>query len=274
VNFDTTGTEPGQVYNAEIHITTTPNVGTFTVPVTMTIYGDALSPVTDLTATLTDQVAGTVALSWTFTRPVNFQYFLIKRNGLGIGTTTSTTFTNILPTFGNYCYTVTPVYDAGNGVPGGPACVDWFIPALCWSPATVENSQWPDVTEQVTLTLSNCGDGTLAYEFPDYSAAERFSCSNEIELRDSFGDGWNGGVISVFVNGTAVLNNITLASGSGPSYFSFPVNGGDLITTDFVPGSWASECNYKLVDVDRNAYFTSNPAADLLPAANILAPCP
>ncbi|MFZ4463369.1 MAG: carboxypeptidase regulatory-like domain-containing protein, partial [Bacteroidales bacterium] len=274
VNFDATGTEAGQVYNAEIHITTDPNVGTFTVPVTMTIYGDPLSPVTDLTATLTDQVAGTVALSWTFTRPVNFQYFLIKRNGLGIGTTTSTTFTNILPTFGNYCYTVTPVYDAGNGVPGGPACVDWFIPALCWSPATVENSQWPDVTEQVTMTLSNCGDGTLAYEFPDYTAAERFACSNEIELRDSFGDGWNGGAISVFVNGTAVLTNITLPSGSGPSYFSFPVNGGDLITTDFVPGSWASECNYKLLDVDRNAYFTSNPAADLLPSANILAPCP
>ncbi|NOU45812.1 MAG: T9SS type A sorting domain-containing protein [Bacteroidales bacterium] len=274
VNFDATGTEAGQVYNAEIQITTNPNVGSFTVPVTMTIYGDPLSPVTDLTATLTDEVTGSVLLNWSFTRPVNFQYFLIKRNGLGIGTTTSTSFTNILPDFGNYCYTVTPVYDAGNGVPGGPACVDWYIPALCFSPATVENSQWPDVQEQVTYTMENCGEGTLAFEFPDYVGANRFACTNEIELRDSYGDGWNGGTISVFVNGTAVLSGVTLSSGAGPVYYSFPVNGGDLMTTDFVPGSWAYECNYKLVDVDRVAYYTSNPAADLLPGANVHAPCP
>ncbi|NOU45813.1 MAG: T9SS type A sorting domain-containing protein, partial [Bacteroidales bacterium] len=274
VNFDATGTAAGEVYNAQIVVSTQPNVGTFTIPVTMTIYGDPLSPVTDLTATLTDDVTGSVSLAWTFTRPANFQYFLIKRNGLGIGTTTSTSFTNILPDFGNYCYTVTPVYDAGNGVPGGPACVDWFIPALCFSPATVTNSQWPDVQEEVTLTLENCGDGTLAFEFPDYVNASRFACTNEIELRDSYGDGWNGGSISVFVNGTSVLSGVTLSSGAGPAYYSFAVNGGDLITTDYVPGSWAYENNYKLVDVDRVAYYTSNPAADLLPAANVHAPCP
>ncbi|MFZ4462926.1 MAG: carboxypeptidase regulatory-like domain-containing protein, partial [Bacteroidales bacterium] len=170
VNFDATGTAAGEVYNAEIHITTDPNVGTFTVPVTMTIYGDPLSPVTDLTATLTNEVTGAVSLSWTFTRPANFQYFLIKRDGLGIGTTTNTSYSDILPGYDTYCYTVTPVYDAGNGVPGGPACLDWLIPVLCYSPAAPENSQWPLTQEEVGLTIENCGEGTLEFSFPDYAA--------------------------------------------------------------------------------------------------------
>ncbi|KAF0193342.1 MAG: bpr, partial [Bacteroidetes bacterium] len=170
VNFDATGTEAGQVYNAEIIVSTDPNVGTFTIPVTMTIYGDPLSPVTDLTATITNEVTGAVSLSWNFTRPVNFQYFLVKRNGLGIGTTTANTFNNMLPAYDTYCYTVTPVYDAGNGVPGGPACVDWLIPVLCYSPANPTNSQWPLVNEEVMLTLENCGEGTLEFSFPDYAA--------------------------------------------------------------------------------------------------------
>ncbi|NOU48397.1 MAG: T9SS type A sorting domain-containing protein, partial [Bacteroidales bacterium] len=170
VNFDATGTAAGEVYNAQIVVSTQPNVGTFTIPVTMTIYGDPLSPVTDLTATITNEVTGSVALAWTFTRPANFQYFLIKRNGLGIGTTTNNSFNDLLPAYNSYCYTVTPVYDAGNGVPGGPACVDWLIPVLCYSPANPTNSQWPLVNEQVMLTLENCGQGTLEFSFPDYAA--------------------------------------------------------------------------------------------------------
>jgi hypothetical protein len=170
VNFDATGTEAGQVYNAEIVVSTDPNVGTFTIPVTMTIYGDPLAPVTDLTATITNEVTGTVELNWSFNRPVNFQYFLIKRDGLGVGTSTTNSFGDVLPGYDTYCYTVTPVFDAGNGVPGGPACVDWLIPVLCYSPSHPMNEQWPMVEENVMLTLENCGEGTLEFSFPDYAA--------------------------------------------------------------------------------------------------------
>ena len=36
-------------------------------------------------------------------------------------------------------------------------------------------------------------------------------------LYDSFGDGWNGCMIDVLVDGAVVLDNITLASGYGPA---------------------------------------------------------
>ena len=165
VNFDATGTSPGDVYNAEIVIETAPNVGTFTIPVTMTIYGDPLSPVTNLEATL-EMASGAVELTWEFNTDVTFQYFKIKRNGLQIATTTDLFYTDQLLDFGTYCYTVAPVFDEGSGAPAGPECVDWLIPALCWSPASLYNEQWPDSQEEVILTLENCGDGVLNFVIP------------------------------------------------------------------------------------------------------------
>ncbi len=50
-----------------------------------------------------------------------------------------------------------------------------------------------------------------------------------LEMRDSYGDGWNGGRISIIVEGETVLNNVTLSNGSyetrpfvitGPAAFS------------------------------------------------------
>lgn len=258
VNFDATGGEPGGVYTAEIVMTTDPDVATFTIPVTMTIFGDPLTPVTDLEVTLINEVTGQVSLTWLFASRVTFQYFLIKRDGTPVGTTTDLFYTDFLPTYGTYCYTVTPVFDEGNGVPAGPECTEWFIPALCWSPATMYNEQWPDTQEEVMLTLENCGDGTLAFEFPDYTSGSKgFSCDMEIWLYDSFGDGWNGGTLDVLVNGVVVLDDITLASGSGPEAFSFPVENGDDLSTVFTPGGWPYECSYEFYDGDGNLIYTS-----------------
>lgn len=46
-------------------------------------------------------------------------------------------------------------------------------------------------------------------------------CTHTIQLTDTYGDGWNGGTVSVSVNGTTVLTNITLSSGFGPANFTF-----------------------------------------------------
>lgn len=43
-----------------------PDVGTVTVPVTMTVAGPALAMPEDLTAMLTNAITGQVGLSWTF----------------------------------------------------------------------------------------------------------------------------------------------------------------------------------------------------------------
>ena len=258
VNFDAAGTEAGDVYTAEIVMTTDPDVGTFNIPVTMTIFGDPLDPATDLEANLVNMVTGQVDLSWQFssTNPT-FQYFAIKRDGITVGTSTTTLYSDFAPTFGTYCYTVTPVYQEGNGTPAGPECIDWLIPALCWTPASLYNEQWPDVEEDVMLTLENCGDGMLDFTFPDYVSGKGFACTMQVGLFDSYGDGWNGGTLSVFVNGNIVLDNITLASGSGPECFGFPAETGDDISTVFTPGGWSYECSYDFLDGDGNVIYSA-----------------
>ncbi len=49
-------------------------------------------------------------------------------------------------------------------------------------------------------------------------------------MLDSWGDGWNGNTMDVLVNGIAVLDNVTLTSGSAGS-IAFVLNTGDNITT-------------------------------------------
>ncbi len=67
-------------------------------------------------------------------------------------------------------------------------------------------------------------------------------------LEDSYGDGWNGGVVSVFVDGGLVLEEITLDSGTGPECHDFTANAGEYITTVYVPDGYPGENYYYIED--------------------------
>ncbi len=74
-------------------------------------------------------------------------------------------------------------------------------------------------------------------------------CAHGIELYDSYGDGWNGNTLDVYVDGTLVLDEITLESGSGPGTFEFLAATGSLIHTVYNPiGSWTEEPYYIIYD--------------------------
>jgi len=75
-----------------------------------------------------------------------------------------------------------------------------------------------------------------------FSTAGWAQCSHTIRLTDTWGDGWNGGSVSVSVNGTVVLTNITLATGAGPLDFSISVTSGQTIRVyETAAGSWPLE---------------------------------
>ncbi|MBS3740925.1 MAG: hypothetical protein KGY74_02260, partial [Candidatus Cloacimonetes bacterium] len=69
-----------------------------------------------------------------------------------------------------------------------------------------------------------------------------------ITLTDDFGDGWNGGALDLFVNGSLVLDAITLSSGSGPENFTFTVEQDDSVFVDYTAGSWSYENAYYIYD--------------------------
>lgn len=75
-----------------------------------------------------------------------------------------------------------------------------------------------------------------------------YACSYKLKLYDTYGDGWNGGKVTVLVNGVAVLVDQTIASGYGPLEVYFTVNTGDSITTDWTAGSYPTENEYWIMD--------------------------
>jgi len=81
-------------------------------------------------------------------------------------------------------------------------------------------------------------------------------CDYQIELTDpGYGDGWNGGRVTVYVNGVAVLTDITLNDGYGPEYHTFAVPTNGVITTDYTPGGWSYENHYNILDPNGVAVF-------------------
>jgi DNA/RNA endonuclease YhcR with UshA esterase domain len=76
-----------------------------------------------------------------------------------------------------------------------------------------------------------------------------------LSLYDSYGDGWNGGSLDVLVNGTVVLDDITVVSGSQAD-FSLMVANGDLVETEYTAGSYSYENSYTFFDNVGNEIIT------------------
>ena len=77
----------------------------------------------------------------------------------------------------------------------------------------------------------------------------RSQCTHTIKLTDTYCDGWNGGTVSVSVNGATVLTGISLASGCGPANFNFNASAGQTIRVWRVAaGSWPGEMRVQIVN--------------------------
>ncbi|MBX2960348.1 MAG: fibronectin type III domain-containing protein [Flavobacteriales bacterium] len=67
-----------------------------------------------------------------------------------------------------------------------------------------------------------------------------------VDLEDSYGDGWNGGYIDIYINGVLYAGNITLAGGYGPETVQVPVNNDDIVSIDYTAGSFSYENEYRV----------------------------
>ena len=84
--------------------------------------------------------------------------------------------------------------------------------------------------------------------FPDRRPADDRTETYELYMVDSYGDGWDGASVSLFVNGTAVISNATIDDGSESSV-TFDVDDFDYITTTWSPGAYDGECAYAIYDL-------------------------
>ncbi|MCD4683189.1 MAG: carboxypeptidase regulatory-like domain-containing protein, partial [Bacteroidales bacterium] len=290
VNFDATDIVPGTVKTANIHFTSDPDVGTVTVPVSMTVgnllfgyiegnvFLDGSLPynIGDVTEVLVE--AGPYS-----TFPVaNGDYQITVYPGTfdvvatlygydtqtapGIVVAEGATVTGIdftLPIlYGRLMGTVTD-YVTGDPIENATiSVIDTDFEVLTAADGTyeiiIEAGTYDVMANHPTYMAEVATDVDVTAETDtqlDFELQFQVQCQFYVVLWDDFGDGWNGGTLTISVDGTVVLNNITIATGSGPETFYFDVGSGAEITCVFTAGGWPYECSYYIYDNDDNEVF-------------------
>ena len=82
------------------------------------------------------------------------------------------------------------------------------------------------------------------------------ACTYTLSMHDSYGDGWNGAYVTVFVNeglvgNFAALNFVSIAE--------IEINEGDLLELSYTPGEYEGENTYQLYDPGWNQVFADGP---------------
>lgn len=81
-------------------------------------------------------------------------------------------------------------------------------------------------------------------------------CNYKLNMQDSYGDGWNGGFLQVYVNSNLLGNYSATNWGS---IDSFQVCNGDTVELVYTPGSYENENTYQLYDATWNLYYADGP---------------
>ena len=92
---------------------------------------------------------------------------------------------------------------------------------------------------------------TFSFIFSE-EASTSSGCDLTINMEDTYGDGWNGNYLDVYVNGTLVQGGLTIESGSAATA-TISVSYGDSVLFDMVAaGSYIGETQFNVTDADGN----------------------
>lgn len=81
-------------------------------------------------------------------------------------------------------------------------------------------------------------------------------CDYIVSMHDSYGDGWNGGTLTVLVNNASVG---TFAAAGAGSSATFNICQGDAFELQYTPGDWEEENTYQILDPQWNLVFSDGP---------------
>ena len=127
---------------------------------------------------------------------------------------------------------------------------------------TINLSNYYDVYIQLMdLIFTQCNGVTTMGASPG-------TCGSfTLMLYDSWGDGWNGGSMTVNVN-NVFYQDYTMSHGHGPETFLVSVDSADQV--DFIyNGSWPSENSYEIYDENMNLIANQSGANGAGPAGTL-----
>ncbi|GAB4333353.1 MAG: hypothetical protein Kow00127_24830 [Bacteroidales bacterium] len=109
-----------------------------------------------------DDATGTVLLTWEFNGKADFLHFNIYRDGVLLGNTTDLTYTDNLPDYGVYQYSVTAMHDDGESVPVSGS-IQWGNPHIAVNPGEVSAFLMPGENTTEGFQIENTGELPLEY---------------------------------------------------------------------------------------------------------------
>ena len=185
---------------------------------------------TNLNIVLND-ATGQTDLTWSFTDIKTLQHFVIYRDNVEIGTSDVTSFTDMLPAYGVYSYSVTAMHDNGESSPVRGS-IQWGDPHVSVSPASLTESLLTNQSSVKILTVENTGELELTYNL---ETAITSKAKSSITYCDASGGGdeYISGVVFGSINNTG-----TNASGySDYTAMSTDVDAGDTYTLTVTNGN-------------------------------------
>ena len=96
--------------------------------------------------------------------------------------------------------------------------------------------------------------GAAPYIFSWTGATPNPCCSYSLEMQDLFGDGWNGGFITVLIDGVSIGDYSV--TGGDDEIAMIPICDGESIELVYTAGNWEEENTYTLYDSQGNVLFS------------------
>jgi len=97
---------------------------------------------------------------------------------------------------------------------------------------------------------------TTGYDIWEFETISETAVPFTIDLIDSYGDGWDGGMVDLSVEGVLVLDDITILDGFGET-FTFLVEDDETVLVDYTAGSFPGENSYDIVNEEDVVIYTS-----------------
>lgn len=155
----------------------------------------------DLDAEIVNETNGTTDLNWNFTdTSTTFEEFYVYRNDQFIGSTTETTYTDVLPNYGTHKYQVSAMHTDGESSKASDN-VTWGSAGIAIAPEFLIDTLAPNQTATHVLTVTNTGVLDLIYDL-NTEITSKYNGSRDYCAASGGGDEYISGVIFGDINNT------------------------------------------------------------------------
>ena len=149
--------------------------------------------------------------------------------------------------------------DQENQMNGGPQSFS-ILEVNSYGGAALSSGTY-EITDELRMELGDLTTNGLITINSDATSTARVDemsghCAYTLITSDSWGDGWNGGFVTLFVDGIAVRDYYCLVSADT---FTVPVPNGSSYSLVYTSGTFENENRYQWLDANMTSLFSDGP---------------